>query len=122
LDGYDARTGRPRWSQDLGFDCPNDEVPCEFTGVVGRSGRVYASAGIGRRGVVYALDASTGERVWSASTTGGNVASTAPVLADGKLFVRTVEQRDDQFAFSVGAYDAKTGRQLWQRTVGSADD
>jgi outer membrane protein assembly factor BamB len=120
LYGNDARTGRSRWSQDL--DCPNDEVPCSYAGVAGRSDRVYAAADIGRRGLVYALDARTGERVWSATTIGGNVAFAAPVLTNGKVFVRTVEDSGDQFVFSVEAFDATSGKHLWQSSVGSADD
>ncbi|MEQ7005095.1 PQQ-binding-like beta-propeller repeat protein [Actinopolymorpha sp. B17G11] len=104
LHAVDTRTGRARWSADLhGFFA--GRVACDGT-------RVYAGSGDGR---AYALDAATGEQLWSVSMTTrsdvygrllyGPWDDTVELLPGGLVLVSTVS--------SATALDAATGAAAW---------
>jgi outer membrane protein assembly factor BamB len=69
---------------------------------------VYLGSGDGN---VYALNASTGAKLWS-YTTGSSVTS-SPAVANGVVYVGS----DD---YNVYALNAKTGAKLWSYTTGSS--
>jgi outer membrane protein assembly factor BamB len=79
-------------------------------------GMVYVGS---EDGTVYALDAATLKEVWTFSALGccptaGSPITSAPAVADGRLFVHS--------ASILFALDATSGKLLWQRTVGSSTD
>ena len=89
---FSARTGRIRWSRDIGKS--------ESSPLVSH-GTVYVGATDGR---VYALDAATGKERWSYET--GAPVKASPTLAGGRLFV-------GNYNGDVYALDARSGRVLW---------
>jgi PQQ-like domain len=81
-----------------------------LTSVVMAHGTVYATVAIGNnKGMVYALNAATGDVRWTFPTE-GNIFS-RPVVANGALYVGS----DDH---DVYALDAATGRVRWVRATG----
>jgi outer membrane protein assembly factor BamB len=76
------------------------------------NGVVYVGSGLGD-GNVYALNASTGAKLWSYAT-GGTVVS-APAVANGMVYV-------DSDDFNVYALNASTGAKLWSYTAGNGVD
>lgn len=97
LSGVDARSGEKRWVVDL-------KEP--LLGVAADSGLVVAT---GIRGGVYALDPVGGRGLWSVETRAP--LSAAPVLADGRVFLATLDGQ-------VLAWDRVDGTPLWRRTLG----
>ena len=124
-DGLDARRIRvpdgPRWTRPL---------VCNGCGVAAGSGRVYAAGDPaggddfpgdgGRRGALSAFDAQSGKTIWSAGTAASFVAGSAPVLADGNVFVRTMGGGEGAREFWVEAFRASDGKHLWHASVGTA--
>jgi len=118
LGAYDERTGRQVWKRQ--FDC----LHCGLAAV---GSRLYAVGepdtdyleGTGARLAVYALDARTGSTLWSARTP-ANVDGAWPVVADDRVFVRTIGGRSGAFEISIEAFDATQGRHLWHASLGVA--
>ena len=86
--------------------------------------RLYLFSRQGDDEVMSALDADTGKVIWRtaypiavelhpAATKHGPGPKSTPVFADGKLFALG-------FAGTVTAYDANTGKQLWQKPATQA--
>jgi len=113
---FDARTGRALWDKRLapknGTDMPtlwgllgkpNTIEPASGMGggVAYDQGKVFVTSGFG---VVYAMDAKTGERVWGQDI--GTPIVNAPVVNGGRVFFST---HDNHF-FALAESD---GRQLW---------
>ena len=61
---------------------------------------------------VYALNASTGAKLWSYNT-GGFIGDSSPALANGVVYVGSADD-------NVYALNASTGATLWSYTTGSA--
>ncbi|MDJ0789938.1 MAG: PQQ-dependent dehydrogenase, methanol/ethanol family [Myxococcota bacterium] len=112
----DARTGQELWR----FD---PEVPrawgrhacCDVVnrGVAWWEGRVYVGTLDGR---LVALDAKTGERLWSVQTTDPTRPYTitgAPRVAKGKVFIGNGGGEFGVRGY-VSAHDAETGERLWR--------
>lgn len=93
-----ASDGDEIWSVDLN---PEDEEDGFGGGIAFDGGRLYAATGFAQ---VVALDAQTGEVVWRVPT--ASPVRSAPTIADGRVFVVTVDNRLQAFA-------TDTGRQLW---------
>jgi outer membrane protein assembly factor BamB len=76
--------------------------------------------------VLVALDALTGKTIWSHTTVSSELSETTPVLADGKVFVRTMGagagsgKFGSSYTFSVEAFRAVDGERLWHASVGFA--
>ncbi|HWY61300.1 MAG TPA: PQQ-binding-like beta-propeller repeat protein [Rhizomicrobium sp.] len=113
---YNQKTGREVWDKRLapknGTDMPtlwgllgksNTIEPASGMGggVAYDAGKLFATSGFG---VVYALDAKTGERVWGQDI--GVPIVNAPVVSGGRIFVST---HDNHFY----ALAESNGRQLW---------
>lgn len=120
LDAADARTGKDLW--DRSFDC-------NYCGVAATGGRVYAAGDpedtYGESdggGALYALDARTGETLWSARTLADYDIGVSPVVADGRVFVRTAGRRERGRKFSIEAFRASDGKHLWHASVGTRED
>jgi outer membrane protein assembly factor BamB len=113
---FDARTGRPVWNRRLapknGTDMPTlwgllgkpntiNPVSGMGGGIAYDAGKVFVASGFG---VVYALNAATGERVWGQDI--GIPFVDAPVVSGGRVFVIT----NDNHFYALAESD---GRQLW---------
>ncbi len=116
VNAYDARTGALLWHYD-------PKVPGEFgargccdvvnRGVAAWNGKIYVGAYDGR---LIALDAATGQEVWSTITTDQSKYYTitgAPRVANGKVFIGN-GGAEYIYRGYIGAYDAETGEQLWR--------
>src|ERR1700757_4598747 len=96
---YDAATGDRLWQVDLK---PDDERGSSFGGGIGFwNDRLYASTGYAQ---VLALDPADGSVIWRSSV--GAPVRSAPTVADGRVFVVTVENELVVLA-------ADDGRRLW---------
>lgn len=116
VNAYDARTGALLWHYD-------PKVPGEFgargccdvvnRGVAIWSGKIYVGAYDGR---LIALDAATGQEVWSTVTTDQSRFYTitgAPRVANGKVFIGNAGAEYIYRGY-VSAYDAETGDLVWR--------
>jgi outer membrane protein assembly factor BamB len=99
VGAYDAATGNAIWQVDVK---PRDDHGNSFGGGVAFwKDRLYVSTGYGQ---VLALDPSSGKVIWKASA--GAPVRSGPTVADGRVFVVTVENE-----LVVLATD--DGRRLW---------
>jgi outer membrane protein assembly factor BamB len=92
---FAAQTGKIRWARKLGM---SESSPL-FS-----DGTVYFGT---TRGVVYALDASTGAERWSYDT--GKAVKASPTLEGGCIFI-------GNYAGNFYALDARTGALLWEES------
>lgn len=116
LSAYNARTGLLHWRFPLG---------CFHCGVAAAGGRVYVAGNAddpeaAGGGALYALDSYSGARIWTRRTASDYTTGASPVLADGRLFVRTMGGRELRREFSIEAYRASDGKHLWHAPVGTA--
>jgi quinohemoprotein ethanol dehydrogenase len=116
VTAYDAKTGRVLWSYD-------PQVPLRFgrlaccdivsRGLAAWNGKIYVATLDGR---LIALDARTGEPVWSTLTVDNSKGYTitgAPRVFDGKVVIGNGGAEIGVRGY-VSAYDAETGAQLWR--------
>ncbi len=116
LFAFDAKTGKLLWK----FD---PQVPgetgikgcCDVVnrGVAAWKGRIYLGAYDGR---LIALDAKTGQQVWSVQTTDPDSYYTVtgvPRIANGKVFIGNAGAEIGVRGY-VSAYDAESGELLWR--------
>jgi len=116
VNAYDARTGALLWHYD-------PKVSGEFgargccdvvnRGVAAWNGKIYVGAYDGR---LIALDARTGQEVWSTVTTDQSKFYTitgAPRVANGKVFIGNAGA-EYVYRGYISAYDAETGEQVWR--------
>jgi uncharacterized repeat protein (TIGR01451 family) len=68
---------------------------------------------------VYALNASTGDTLWSFPT-GGAVVDSSPAVANGVVYVGVTNTSATPARGNVYALDARTGAKLWSFTVAGA--
>ena len=116
---FDTRTGDKVWDKELspknGTDWPTlwgtlgtpntiEATSGSGGGLAYDAGRLFVTTGWG---VVYALDAKTGERAWGYDV--GIPMVNAPVVSGGRVFIST---HDNHF-FALAEAD---GRQLWSHT------
>ena len=97
---FNTSDGDEIWSVDL---VPDDEDEDEGFGggIAFENGRIFVATGFGD---LFALDASTGERIWHNPV--GIPFRASPTAFDGRIFVETYDN-------NMAAYDANTGMQLW---------
>jgi len=101
----DAKTGTMLWSYEIG-NHPSSPAIANGIVFVGNC----SSNGISN---VYALNATTGAKIWISYNTGGGMGS-SPVtpsltIANGVVYVGSTD--------NVGALDAKTGTMLWSYEI-----
>lgn len=99
VQAFDVRTGRSRWRAEA--------EPVE-AGLTVHGTRIIAA---GLRGSVMALDASTGQEVWTAAPAEAPYL-VRPIAAEGSIIV--VDQRGD-----MRVLDAGTGQPLWELELGA---
>jgi outer membrane protein assembly factor BamB len=99
VSAFDAASGGHGWT--LSTETEDNRSTDVGGGVATDSGFVYAATG---RGDLVAIEAATGKIRWRKSL--GTSARSAPTIADGKLFVPTIDNR-------LLAFAANDGRQLW---------
>jgi outer membrane protein assembly factor BamB len=98
-DAFDAATGSLLWES---------TAPLQTSAsVVG--GVVYEGGSTGFVGNVYALDAATGNVIWTAAT-GATTAPSAPAVAGGVVYAQAGSQ--------LYAFEAESGAKLWQAAIG----
>lgn len=96
-----SANGQRLWSRDV-TPLGEDADDASGGGLAVAGGRVFATSGFGR---VVALDAATGEEIWSQVT--GAASSTAPTVYRGVVYTVGRDSR-------AWALDADTGRILWE--------
>lgn len=99
VGAYDAATGNPIWQVDVK---PSNDLGNSFGGGIAFwKDRLYVSTGYGQ---VLALDPATGKVIWKAPA--GAPVRSGPTVADGRVFVVTVENE-------LVALATDDGRRLW---------
>jgi eukaryotic-like serine/threonine-protein kinase len=100
----DAMTGKTLWNYTLGRDFSNffESSPTVAYGYV------YVGSGAGN---LYALNASSGEKIWNFTVPKGYSIESAPAVADGTVYFVA----DDGVLYALNAYN---GDKLWSYTVG----
>lgn len=115
LFAVDAKTGKLKWRNDPG-PAPegNNQRTYGYYGVTVADGKVLfpyqTRFGEAATGLLLALDAKTGQRVWASPMAGNTMSDGTPAVADGRVYV------GNQDGSVVIAYDLKTGAKLWQGT------
>jgi len=114
IAAVDRATGRLRWRFEAGKDQPFEwgwDYWLSSPAVWGAEQRVYVGSGDGR---LYALELSTGRKIWELPTE-GRVRS-SPAVSDGVVYVGSMDGR-------VYAADADSGKPLWSfATEGASID
>jgi quinohemoprotein ethanol dehydrogenase len=116
VKAFDARTGRLLWEFDPEVDRARGvDACCDVVnrGVAAWDGKVFFGALDGR---LIALDAKTGEQVWSVVTTDQSLPYTitgAPRIIDGKVIIGNGGAEYGVRGY-ITAYDANTGDQHWR--------
>lgn len=125
LYALDAATGRPKWKVKKGaFKVEKEEAkgqeslalaPAASLAPWASEGRVYLCAS---DGTLHAVDARTGEDIWSTrAPQGGDPFGSAPLHADGRVYVSGRGPNGDCYAL-----DAATGRLIWRCSTGAANE
>jgi polyvinyl alcohol dehydrogenase (cytochrome) len=119
MHAVDADNGHPVWSTALG------------AGWVIGAPAVHGDAlyiGVGK--TLFRLDKATGATVWKATTNDSSLSQIngSPVYVDGLVLQATAGIQDavpdptNSFRGSIGAYDAKTGKERWRFYATPADE
>ena len=115
LQAIDARSGEVLWHHDP--EVPGDwniNVCCglDNRGVAAWNGKIIMGTLDGR---LIALDAETGDEVWSVKATpeGSYSITGAPRVANGKVYIGSAGGEFDVRGY-LDAYDAETGKFLWR--------
>ena len=112
LFAVDARTGKLKWRNDP-EPAPegNNQRTYGYYGVTVADGKVLfpyqTRFGEAAAGLLLALDAKTGQRMWASPMAGNTMSDGTPAVADGRVYV------GNQDGSVVIAYDLKTGAKLW---------
>ncbi len=108
LSAFDAATGETIWRHDFGgrFGETSPSFGASMSPIVDGD-RLFAHVGGSGDGAVLALDAATGEEIWSWAGAGPGYAS--PVIAE----ISGVRQLITQVETAVVGIDLETGRLLW---------
>lgn len=115
LFAVDAKTGQLKWKNDPG-PAPegNNQRTYGYYGVTVADGKVLfpyqTRFGEASAGIVLALDAKTGQRIWASPMAGNTMSDGTPAVADGRVYV------GNQDGSIVIAYDLATGKKLWTGT------
>ncbi|TWD83160.1 outer membrane protein assembly factor BamB [Kribbella amoyensis] len=112
LFAVDAKTGRLKWRHDPETaPAGSNQRTYGYYGVTVADGKVLfpfqTRFGEAAAGLLLALDAKTGQRVWASPMAGNTMSDGTPAVADGRVYV------GNQDGSVVIAYDLKTGQKLW---------
>ncbi|MEV5963506.1 PQQ-binding-like beta-propeller repeat protein [Kribbella sp. NPDC051952] len=115
LFAVDAKTGKLKWRHDPeAAPEGNNQRTYGYYGVTVADGKVLfpyqTRFGEAATGLLLALDAKTGQRVWAAPMSGATMSDGTPAVSDGRVYV------GNETADRVIAYDLKTGAKVWQAT------
>lgn len=102
VTALDARTGDTRWSTDLGASDDTSVAAADGVAILGLA-----------TGVVVGLDVADGSVLWR-SDTGDPARVGTPTIADGRVFIVTLDSQDPTSSHHVAALDLATGRLLWR--------
>ena len=114
---YDAKTGRKLWTYDPKTDQELGRLACcdiVSRGLAAWKGKIIIATLDGR---LIALDARTGQPVWTVQTFDKSLPYTvtgAPRVFDGKVVIGNAGADIGPVRGYVTAYDADTGKQLWR--------
>ena len=76
-----------------------------------------------KKGLVYAVNASTGEQVWSSQVTANNTVFGIPMVAGDRLYIGArgtyVSVPNLQIGYNLYCLNASSGSRLWNYTTGS---
>jgi polyvinyl alcohol dehydrogenase (cytochrome) len=120
LRAYDPDTGEEIWALETGAAVmePNLHIPLGITGSAAiDNGVVYTGDATGK---LWAVNAATGETIWSAEPDAQSAASiwSSPVVADGVLYVGIASvAKETGFRGAVVAVDVGTGEMIWDTYV-----
>ncbi|MCM3630537.1 PQQ-binding-like beta-propeller repeat protein [Paenibacillus glycanilyticus] len=106
LYALDAKKGNKLWVKTIGEKDVN-RAWMYYSPTVA-DGIVYQAYSSKNGGEIMALNAKTGETVWTAKLAGGWIAESSPVVKDGKVYVGS----DGGYLI---ALDAKDGKELWRK-------
>lgn len=108
LHAFDRRTGARRWE----FTPPNLDQP-GYGRLAVKGSVIYAGTPEGR---VYAVEAVTGQALWTADLSGGDstIATFDPVIDGDRLYVG-IKRYSVPARGALAALDLATGRELWRR-------
>jgi outer membrane protein assembly factor BamB len=101
LHALDPATGEPIWT------APHPDGPASFDGVLGSDGHIVV---LGTDLGVVALDAGSGDRLWTHRT--GLASDPSPAVVDGTVYAPSV----DTYLY---ALDATTGERQWRFKTGA---
>lgn len=99
---FDAASGAPVWNRSMAPDDEDDPERQYGGGVAYEDGRLYVTTG---HRLAKALNANTGEEIWSVLTDTPIHAS--PAVADGRVYVITMENQ-------LLVLDSENGENLWE--------
>ena len=114
-----AADGKILWTFDphvrLDYSTVDSSIARVNRGVAVWEGKVYVGTADGR---LMAIDAAKGTQLWSVAMDdpAHEGISGAPRVAAGKVFIGHTGS-DDQVRGSISAYDANSGKRVWQLTV-----
>lgn len=119
IHALDATTGREIWVYDpqpsvASVAGQKLQVGWGVRGIAGWSNKIYAGTQDGR---LFALDAVSGQLIWSTQTTrpgDGNTISGPPTIFRGKVIIGNSGGDVSYTRGYVTAYDAETGKQIWR--------
>jgi quinohemoprotein ethanol dehydrogenase len=116
VTAYDATNGKPLWTYDPKVPVSWARLTCcgpVSRGLAAWHGKIYLAALDGR---LIALDARSGEPVWTARTLDGDQplsVTGAPRIADGQVVIGN-SGGDLGARGYISAFDAETGKQTWK--------
>jgi outer membrane protein assembly factor BamB len=104
LYAFDATTGKPAWALDLMDDGPSAAACAEGTCVINTESCT-----------VFAIAAETGALRWSWWL--GDPLTSAPAIADGKVFTSYPAAGHPKASHVLAAFDLETGAIVWQKWI-----
>jgi len=99
---YNAASGAPVWNRDMAAEDEDNPERNYGGGIAFDDGRLYVTTG---HRLAKAINANTGDEIWSISTETPIHAS--PAVADGRVYVITMENQ-------LLVLNSETGEQLWE--------
>jgi alcohol dehydrogenase (cytochrome c) len=105
VEAIDIESGEVLWEKSYGIPAGGPH------GVIAGAGRIYGAVS----GKAFALDAATGEQIWSTELVGGTseTITMAPGYHDGRVYVATAPGSEGGEVGVLWALDADSGKKIW---------